>query len=275
MIKLLVDKKTVAILSTYAPQQGLGIEEKEKFYESVIQLVAKINENNMVIIGGDLNGHVGREANGYEGVHGGYGYGIRNLEGERILEMGTALDMVVCNTWFKKQDSKLITYTSGGCATQIDYILVRKGDRKLVKDAKVIPGEEVASQHHIVVCALMLKFNKEVRRPFVPKRKVWKLKERDTQENFAAEFNATQGLLAGENVENLWKSIKEDLVKAADRTCGWSKGPPRHRVTWWWNEDVDQAVKRMEERWWQTTLHRSREDCKAGCLCSKERCRGR
>ena len=49
----------------------------------------------MVIIGGDLNGHVGKEVNGYEGVHGGYGYGIRNTEDEDILEMAAALDMVV------------------------------------------------------------------------------------------------------------------------------------------------------------------------------------
>ena len=96
MIKLLVDKRTVAIMSTCAPQQGLGNDEKERFYESLIQLVAKINENDMVIIWGDLNGHVDREANVYEGVHRGCGYGVRNVEGERILEMGSALDLVVC-----------------------------------------------------------------------------------------------------------------------------------------------------------------------------------
>ena len=74
----------------------------------------------MVIIGGDLNGYVGKEANGYDGIHGGRGYGTRNVEDERILKMGSALDLVVCNTWFEKRDSRLITYTSGGGATQID-----------------------------------------------------------------------------------------------------------------------------------------------------------
>ena len=63
----------------------------------------------MVIIGGDLNGHVGKEVNGYEGVHGGYGYGIRNTEDEDILEMAAALDMVVWNIWFTKRDSRPIT----------------------------------------------------------------------------------------------------------------------------------------------------------------------
>ena len=52
----------------------------------------------MVIIGGDLNGHVRKDIDRYDGVHGGYGFGVRNTEGEHILEMGAALNMVVCNT---------------------------------------------------------------------------------------------------------------------------------------------------------------------------------
>ena len=56
-------------------------------------------------------------------MHGGFGFGNRNKEGERLLEFGTATDMVVCNTLFRKRLSRLITYESGGCQTQIDYIL--------------------------------------------------------------------------------------------------------------------------------------------------------
>jgi len=29
-----------------------------------------------------MNGHVGAGKDGFEGVHGGYGYGVRNVEGE-------------------------------------------------------------------------------------------------------------------------------------------------------------------------------------------------
>ena len=38
-----------------------------------------------IFIGSDMNGHVGRDADGYGGVHGGMGFGTRNSEGERIL----------------------------------------------------------------------------------------------------------------------------------------------------------------------------------------------
>ena len=40
----------------------------------------------MAVLGGDLNGHVGRESDEYEGIHRGVGFGMRNMEGERIWE---------------------------------------------------------------------------------------------------------------------------------------------------------------------------------------------
>ena len=57
-----------------------------------------------------MNGHVGRDADGYGGVHGGMGFGTRDAEGERILEFSDPVGMVVCNTFFKKEDSKLIYF---------------------------------------------------------------------------------------------------------------------------------------------------------------------
>ena len=60
------------------------------------------------------------------------------LEGERILEFGDAVGMVVCNTFFKKEDSKLITYQSGDNRSMIDYLMVRKTDRCLVKSVSLI-----------------------------------------------------------------------------------------------------------------------------------------
>ena len=75
---------------------------------------------------GDWNGHVGREAAGYEGVHGGSGYGERNADVDRVLEFAVADDFVIGNTFFVKRDSHLITYQSGNAKTQIDFILLRK-----------------------------------------------------------------------------------------------------------------------------------------------------
>ena len=63
----------------------------------------------------------------------------RNVEGEMILEFADALNFVVANTWFKKNEGSLIIYEIiGKCRTVIDYILIRKSDRKLIRDVKVI-----------------------------------------------------------------------------------------------------------------------------------------
>ena len=77
MIKLHTDKRTVVVVSGYAPQQGLNNDEKDRFCENIIQLIASVNEKDMIIIRGDLNRHVGKDIDGYDGVHGGYGFGVR------------------------------------------------------------------------------------------------------------------------------------------------------------------------------------------------------
>ena len=59
----------------------------------------------------------------------------------------------------------------------------------------------------------------------------------------------TQRVNVEDHVEDLWKSLKDDLLSAADRICGWTKGPPRHQVTWCWNKDVDQAIKQKQQLW--------------------------
>ncbi|GKG19366.1 tyrosyl-DNA phosphodiesterase 1, partial [Tanacetum coccineum] len=73
----------------------------------------------------------------------------RNEEGRTILEFATAHDMVVANSFFKKTEAHLITFQSGGHYTQIDYLLVRKGDLRACKDCRAFPGETCSSRHRL------------------------------------------------------------------------------------------------------------------------------
>ena len=147
LIKLSIDKKIITVLSCYAPQVGLDNIVKDNFYDQLHDTIRKVSDAETIVICGDLNGHIGKDANGYEGIHGGHGYGIRNKEGENILEFAVAHNLFIGNSCFTKKDSHLIMYQSGGNSSQIDYVLVRKSDLKLVRDIKVIPGEEVLTQH--------------------------------------------------------------------------------------------------------------------------------
>ena len=128
-VKLVNGKQIVNIVSAYAPQMGLSAEEKDDLCDSFIIVLSGIPKQESIFMGSGKNGHVGRDADGYGGVHGGMGFSTRNAEGEMILEFGDAVGMVVCNTFFNKEDSKLNTCQSGDNRSMIDYLMVRKADR--------------------------------------------------------------------------------------------------------------------------------------------------
>ena len=214
-----------------------------------IIVVSGISEREVAVIGGDLKGHVGALAEEFDGVHGVSGFGVGNTEGVRILEFGEALYMVVCNTMFKKRPSRLITYESGGIKSQIDYFLVRRLDRKLVKDVKTIGGEECTLQHRLLVCDGRLSWSRRKRKPYIPRRRAWKLRDRNVKEHFLRELLEMNlgNPMVGENVESCWNCLKEGLLRATEKTFGWSKGPARHEATWWWNNEVDMAISRKNK----------------------------
>lgn len=91
-------KPLVNVASIYAPQISRSAREKDDSWESALMVMMSKPQNEIILLGGDLNGHVGRESSGYKRIHG--GYGILNAESERILEFCEALQLFLCNTWF-------------------------------------------------------------------------------------------------------------------------------------------------------------------------------
>ena len=88
-------------------------------------------------------------------------------DGERILEFADSVDMMIGNTFFKKDNEKLITYKSGDAASVIDYVMVKKEIWKNVENVKAIPGEECFSQHRSFILDLTKKHRaaREMRKP--------------------------------------------------------------------------------------------------------------
>ena len=61
------------VICAYAPQSGKPDAEEERFYEEMTREWSVANENDLVLGLGDFNDHVGKCAEGFEGIHGGYG----------------------------------------------------------------------------------------------------------------------------------------------------------------------------------------------------------
>jgi len=69
--------KLVTCICAYAPQTGRSAEEKDSFCYQMISVTGSIPASELIVVGGDQNGHVGTNVDGYDGVNGGYGFGER------------------------------------------------------------------------------------------------------------------------------------------------------------------------------------------------------
>jgi len=223
----------------------------------MISVTGSIPASELIVVGGDLNGHVGTNVDGYDGVHGGYGFGERNSDGERILEFCDAMELIVTNTGFKRQKNELATYVSGGTVSAIDYLLLRRCDRRYIKNVKVIAGEECVSQHRLLVGDVVISSApRNKKRMHIPMLKVWKLREPNVKQEFPRLVTERKDeVFEADNVESKWNATREVWQKATEQVCGWTKGPPRHSETWWWNDEVAKAIdeKRRCYKIWHKT----------------------
>ncbi|KAK6767052.1 hypothetical protein RB195_026530 [Necator americanus] len=77
-VKVDTGEVELRVVSAYAPQMGCSEEEKACFWEDLERYVQSLEDEEVLLFGGDFNGHVGSRKDGFESCHGGYGYGARN-----------------------------------------------------------------------------------------------------------------------------------------------------------------------------------------------------
>ncbi|XP_070018214.1 uncharacterized protein LOC107789840 [Nicotiana tabacum] len=124
-IKLVVGGFTVNVISAYAPQRFQCL--------------------------------IGASARGYDNMHGGFGFRVRNEGANSLLDFARAFDLVIANLSFLKREEHLVTFQNSMGKTQIDYLLYSKCDKGLYTDCKVIPSEHLMTLHWLLVMDLEIK----------------------------------------------------------------------------------------------------------------------
>ncbi|KAK3560311.1 hypothetical protein QTP86_006300 [Hemibagrus guttatus] len=214
-------------------QVGCELEEKERFWSELDEVMESIPTGERVVIGADFNGHVGEGNTGDEEVMGKFGVKERNLEGQMVVDFAKRMDMGVVNTYFQKREEHRVTYKSGGRRTQVDYILCRRGNLKEISDCKVVVGESVARQHRMVVCRMTLMVCKTKRSKVEKKTKWWKLKKEECCEEFRQKLRQALG---GQVVlPDDWETTAEVIRETGRKVLGVSSGRRKEdKETWWW-----------------------------------------
>ncbi|XP_071686886.1 uncharacterized protein [Rutidosis leptorrhynchoides] len=249
-IRLVIQEGTYMVISAYAPHAGLGEDEKRSFWDSLDEVVRSCPADHRLLIGGDLNGHIGTDSEGYTGVHGGFGYGVRNEEGRSILDFAVAHDLVVANSFFRKTEAQLATFHSGGHSTQIDYLLLRKGELRACRDCRVLTTWTCSTQHRLLVMDLALQ-RRATRsaRPVQP-RILWKNLNGVKAETFKAlvleRVEAGVEIATHGDADQMWNSlastIRDVAKEALGVVVGTSRGHKPGRESWWISDEVQTKI---------------------------------
>ncbi|KAK3536847.1 hypothetical protein QTP86_027037, partial [Hemibagrus guttatus] len=263
-LKLEFEGAMLNVVSGYAPQVGCELEEKERFWSELDEVMESIPTGERVVIGADFNGHVGEGNTGDEEVMGKFGVKERNLEGQMVVDFAKRMDMGVVNTYFQKREEHRVTYKSGVRRTQVDYILCRRGNLKEISDCKVVVGESVARQHRMVVCRMTLMVCKTKRSKIEKKTKWWKLKKEECCEEFRQKLRQA---LAGQVVlPDDWETTAEVIRVTGRKVLGVSSGRRKEdKETWWWNEEVQDSIQRKrlaKKKWDMDRTEENRQEYK-------------
>ncbi|XP_051793709.1 uncharacterized protein LOC127530597 [Acanthochromis polyacanthus] len=251
-LKLEIEGVMFNVVSGYAPQVGCELEEKEKFWLDLDEVMQSIPRSERVVIGADFNGHVGAGNRDDEEVMGRFGIQERNAEGQMVVDFAKRMEMAVVNTFFQKRQEHRVTYKSGGRSTQVDYILCRRCNLKEISDCKVVAGESVARQHRMVVCRMTLVVKKMKRAKAEQRTKWWKLKKEECCMTFRKELR--QALDGQEVLPHDWTTTANVIRETGRRVLGVSSGRKGDKETWWWNEEVQEWIqrKRLAKKKWDT-----------------------
>ena len=161
------------------------MEEKNDFWEDLDGLIESVSKQERIVLGSNLNGHVGEGNIRDEEIMGRYDAGTRNKEGS----------MVVCAE-----------------------MVCRRKNLKEMCNCKVILNECVAKQHRMVLCKMALMAKKKKAEKVKPKIRWWKLKKTRCQEAFRQEVTRTMG--GKDGLPDEWDKTAEMLRKTAETILG-------------------------------------------------------
>jgi hypothetical protein len=85
---------------------------------------------------------------------------------------------------------------------------------------------------------------KEVK--FVSKCKIWKLKDEELRVEYSRRVQNRAPVRGLESADKIWEGLKKCLVEEAVELCGKTKGRQRHKETWWWNDEVAEAIREKQ-----------------------------
>jgi hypothetical protein len=112
----------------------------------------------------------------------------------------------------------------------------------------VIPGECVVPQHKLVVADFRFRVRAHRdKRAKIARTKWWKLRGEEAQ-TFKERMLGKRHWEEGADIDDIWLKMATYVRKVASEMFGVSRGGKQEvKETWWWNDEVQRAIKEKKE----------------------------
>ena len=207
--------RRLLVIQVYAPHNEREEEEKDHFYEELLQTIYGCKRNDIVVVMGDFNAKVGGDNGGYESCIGRHGMGNKNDNGERLCDFSVSNGLVITGTLFQHKDIHKATWVSanGRVKNQIDHPLISRRLKSAVLDTIVQRGADVNCDHYLVRTKSRLKLSKCANiEKFKLRFNTDKPKDRDTKRMYCEAVRRRLEENRGEEreeVEELWEALRK------------------------------------------------------------------
>ncbi|XP_068224983.1 craniofacial development protein 2-like [Palaemon carinicauda] len=250
----------ITIVQAYTPTTDQDDDAVEAFYSQLQETIDKVDKKDILIIQGDWNAKVGKDAlKDWKEFCGPSCNDVSNERGLRLLEFASYNNAVLANTLGEHKASRRWTWhaPNGIHHNQIDYILVQNRFRSGIKRAttRTFPGADVGSDHDLVFVNFKLRL-KTIKKPKNTRMKFNLDRLRDP--NIAESFKATVGgkfaplltLEEDHSAETLTTQLNKVMIESANEMLGNVRGKTQRWVT---DEIMDMCDKRKELKKNKTT----------------------
>ena len=160
IIRLLGQVKNITLLQLYAPTSASIEEELEEFYDALQKGIDNKENQDILVVSGDLNAIVGSQKHSDEdGIVGNFGMGVRDDRRDRRIDFAISNQLAIKNTMFEKHPRRLYTWTSpdGIPKNQIDYVMIEKRWASAIQDVTTKPSADCDADHELLVATFKVK----------------------------------------------------------------------------------------------------------------------
>lgn len=201
-----------------------------------------------------------------------FGEKTLNRNGERLIDFCIQNGLVILNSFFQHKDLHKYTREEPSRKEKsiIDYIIIEKTTRNIIRDVRVYRSAELSTDHFLLAATFKVIDDKQYdfktrknNKTEIKTIKAYRLHTEEIRDKYA-ELIAMEVLRIEEELqymtlEEKWQTFKKIVNKAGTESCGIAISGGSKKRTSWWSQDIKNIIKRKKEAWKEYLRKKSEE----------------